>query len=232
MSLKISIEKCGMQEAIEPSSYIDSDHPDIQGFAEQHASATDEPRTRAISLYLAVRDQVLYDPYSIRLDPEALRASAILQSGRGFCVAKAVLYAAVLRAAGVPARIGFADVRNHLTTPRLRQLMGTDVFYYHGYTEVGLDGHWLKATPAFNLSLCEKFGIQPLEFDGREDSVFHPYDRAGRQHMEYVKDHGPRPDLPFDELMTAYRHHYPVLFQGNAQDLKGDFAAEAEASGV
>lgn len=227
----MSKRDAALQRWIEPGKFIDSDHPDIQHFARQISNGESSTRRRAIRLYEAIRDQILYDPYSIELNPESMYASRVLQSGRGFCVAKAVLYAAVLRASGMPARIGFADVRNHLTTPRLRQLMGTDVFYHHGYTELWLEGRWLKATPAFNLSLCEKFGIRPLEFDGTEDSIFHPYDKTGRKHMEYIVDHGSRFDLPFEELIATYRRHYPALSRSPTSTLAGDFEAEAMASG-
>lgn len=105
--------------------------------------------------------------------------------------------------------------------------MGTDVFHHHGYSEVWLDGRWIKATPAFNLSLCEKFGIKPLDFDGKEDSIFHPFDTSGQQHMEYIKDHGPHLDLPFEEMMRAYRHHYPNMLTLNSAPAAGNFEEEA-----
>ena len=87
---------------------------------------------------------------------------------------------------GIPARVGFADVRNHLSTARMREVMQTDVFYWHGYTDICIDGAWRKATPAFNVGLCERFDLLPLEFDGRADSLYHPFDRHGHRHMEYV----------------------------------------------
>lgn len=208
-----------------PGQFIDSDHGEIRAFAEQQAKgATD--RERAVALYYAVRDQVYYDPYSIRMDADSMRASYVLSQGRGFCVTKAVLYSAVCRAASIPARLGFADVKNHLTTPRLRALMKTDVFYYHGYSEIWLEGRWVKATPAFNLALCERFGVLPLEFDGVADSVFHPFDRDGHQHMEYLADHGPRMDLPWEELVRCYREVYPFIAQAK-QGIGGDFSAES-----
>lgn len=212
---------------LQPATFIDAGHPSICAFAQRHTPADASVSQTATALYLAVRDGLRYDPYDIPLQAEQLKASAVLASGRGFCVTKAVVLAAVLRAAGIPARVGFADVRNHLTTPRLRAVMGTDVFHYHGYTEVFLAGRWLKATPAFNRSLCEKAGIHPLEFDGTADSIFHPFDAAGRQHMEYLHDHGPRDDLPLDEMMAAYRRFYPKMFTAdwNAPGT-ADFAAE------
>ena len=215
------------RQALESSWFIDSESPNIKRFAEASAGDNVGDLNIAVALYRSVRDNIRYDPYCIRPEPGFMRASAVLEEGRGHCVGKAVLYAALLRASHVPSRIGFADVRNHLSTPRLRQLMGTDVFHYHGYTEVWLEGRWVKATPAFNLSLCEKFGIKPLEFDGKEDSLFHPFDTSGRQHMEYIKDYGPRLDLPFEEMMSVYRRHYPNMFNISSQLTDGDFEAEA-----
>ena len=103
---------------------------------------------------------------------------------------KATLLAAACRAIGIPARVGFADVRNHLSTARMREVMQTDVFYWHGYAVLLLDGAWRKATPAFNRELCERFDLLPLEFDGRADSLYHPFDRQGHRHMEYLADRG------------------------------------------
>jgi hypothetical protein len=60
-------------------------------------------------------------------------------------VPKAAVLAAVARAAGIPARLGYADVRNHMSTERLRQTMKTDVFVWHGLR--GSDGVGDWATP-------------------------------------------------------------------------------------
>ncbi|RZO83786.1 MAG: transglutaminase domain-containing protein [Oceanococcus sp.] len=213
---------------LENGWFIDSDHPKIKAFSKQHSGKTRKDKTRSVELYLAVRDLIPYDPFTIRQQPEFLKASSTLADGRGFCVAKAVLYAAVLRAAGIPARIGFADVRNHLTTPRLMELMQTDIFHHHGYTEVWLDQRWIKATPAFNKDLCDKFGILPLDFDGNTDSIFHPFDAEGKRHMEYIQDHGSYADVPFEELMGVYRKHYPNMFSIPIQNIQGDFEQETD----
>ena len=213
-----------MHTHLRPSPAIDSDHPAVLAFARQHATGHDD-RTRAVALYEAVRDGVRYDPYRIDLSPHGMSASATLQQGSGWCVPKAVLLAAVARAAGIPARLGFADVKNHLSTEKLRQTMGTDVFVWHGYTELWIDGAWRKATPAFNLSLCEKFGLLPLAFDGIHDSLYHPFDRAGNQHMEYVNERGSFDDLPLAQIVAAFREVYPRIAAGQVVD--GDFAADA-----
>ncbi len=210
-----------------PTFFIDSDHKDIIDFSSRHVGNAEGDLDKAVNLYYAVRDRIRYDPYEIPTHPEGMKASFVLAAGKGFCVAKAVLLAACLRSQAIPARLGFADVKNHLSTPKLRAKMGTDLFVWHGYTEVFLENRWVKATPAFNLSLCEAFGVLPLEFDGKEDSVFHPFDAKGHRHMEYVTDHGHFADLPLDKMIVAYQAAYPLYFKAG-QD-RGDFSAEARA---
>ena len=182
---------------------IEVDHSSIVEFSRQHGSGDDDV-ARSVALYYAVRDEVRYDPYTCNLDLAELKASATLASGRGWCVSKAVLLAACCRSLGIPARLGFADVRNHLSTARLRELMKTDVFAWHGYTSIHLHGQWLKATPAFNLSLCEKFRLKPLEFDGTEDSIYHPFDMHGNRHMEYLRFRGEYADTPVAEMAVTF----------------------------
>jgi transglutaminase-like putative cysteine protease len=211
---------------LKPTYYLDAEHPAVLSLAKVAIGAATDDVEKAVRLYYAVRDRFLYDPYSVQFTPEASKASAVIARGRGYCVAKAVVLAAAARSAGIPARLGFADVRNHLATERLRRMMGTDTFYYHGFTELHLAGTWVKATPAFNIELCQKFGVLPLEFDGRSDSIFHPFDASNRRHMEYVNDRGSRIDLPYDELRDAMVRYYPGA---SSAELRGDFHAEAEA---
>lgn len=199
-----------------PGRYVDSAHPAVRAFAQRHGRGAD-PRERAVALYYAVRDGIRYNPFLDFQDEETYRASSVLARGHGFCVGKSALYAACLRALGVPARLGFADVRNHLTTPRLRERMGgSDLFVFHGYTEVELEGRWLKATPVFNRELCERFGVRPLEFDGRADSILHPFDAQGRRHMEYVADRGVYADVPVDLIRETFRATYPLAYASGA----------------
>ena len=154
--------------------------------------------------------------------------SRTLENGYGFCVTKAALYAAALRVHGVPSRLGFADVRNHMTSPRLRATMGTDLFAYHGYTDVWLDGRWVKATPAFNLTLCQRAGTKPLDFDGHADSILQPFDLSGRRHMEYVKERGAYADLPLAELVQVWDAIYPATVEWKRGSPQGDFEREVE----
>jgi transglutaminase-like putative cysteine protease len=220
-----------------PGRYVDSDHPAVEAWAAAAVRGVEDPRQRAVALYYRVRDDFRYDPYGIDRSPAGFRASWVLEHGRGFCVPKATLLAAAARAVGIPARLGYADVRNHLTSAKLAESMGTDVFTWHGYTELAIDGRWVKATPAFNRSLCEKTGVLPLEFDGREDSVFHPFTADGSRHMEYLADHGSFADVPYDAIMAAWAVHYgagpassgAAAGDGAAGDGAADFEADAAA---
>ena len=200
-----------MNEYLQPGSFIDSAHPAVASFSGEHARGSNE-RERVVSLYYAVRDGIRYNPFLDFSDPGVFRASSVLAAGQGFCVGKAALLAACARAAQIPARVGFADVKNHLTTPALRARMGSDLFIYHGYTELYLERNWVKATPAFNVELCRRFRVKPLEFDGREDSIFHPFDEDERRHMEYVRDRGSHADVPAAAIQRAFREAYPPLY--------------------
>lgn len=208
--------------------FLDFDNPVVRRFAETHCDTAADPRSRAVQLYYGVRDDIHYDPYDLQPKRSSLRASSVVRKGSGYCVAKAVLLAALARQQKIPARLGFADVTNHLSTARLRRIMGSDVFVYHGYTELYLHEKWVKATPAFNLSLCTRFKVRPLEFDGLEDSLFHEFDINGNKHMEYRADHGHFEDLPFARLFSAYEQQYPGIFERFRNLKEKNFSREAE----
>lgn len=216
-------------ETLKPARFIQSDDPGVVAFARANVGSSTDTRERAVSLYYAVRDKVLYDPYVKFARPECYSAKDVLAAGRGFCIPKAALMAACARAVGIPARVGFADVRNHVATPKLIEANGGDLMRWHAFAEIYVDGRWVKCTPAFNLSLCEKFGIHPLEWDGRNDSIFHEFDVAGRKHLEYVNQHGSFPDVPLEEIFATYRVHCPRLMLDDPWGSDSDFAAEATA---
>lgn len=213
---------------LKPTRFIDHNTSSVIDFAHSAIGKAKTDIDQAINLYYAVRDQIRYDPYSIVLEQEHLTASATVRKGIGFCVTKSILMAAVARVARIPSRLGYANVRNHLTTERLKQKMKTDVFVFHGYTELLLDGIWVKATPIFNLSLCERFGVKPLEFDGCHDSVFHEFDSDGNRHMEYLHDYGHFSDLPYEIMVAELQKHYPHMYGNNCAEVRGDFASEAQ----
>ena len=196
--------------ALAATDLVDARHPAVQAFAKAHASGPD-PRAQAVALYYAVRDGFRYDPYGVDLSPYGMRASTVLEKGSGWCVTKAALLTAACRSLGIPARLGFASVRNHLSTQRMREMMRTDVFYWHGYSEIWLDSAWRKATPAFNVELCNRFGLLTLEFDGVDDSIYHPFDSKGQRHMEYLSQYGSFDDIPLQRMRAEFARYYPGL---------------------
>lgn len=200
---------------LEVTPYLDWDQPTVLEFTAKAVGDASDPVEKARRIFAVVRDQIWYDPYVVPKTNEDFRASVIATTTRAYCVPKAVLLTASARAAGIPARLGFADVRNHLQTETLRDKMGgSDLFPYHGYTEMLIDDRWVKATPAFNAELCARFGVQPLEFDGEHDALLHPFSGDGNQYMEYVKDHGWYYDLPLEEILGAYGSSYDIALSG------------------
>jgi hypothetical protein len=105
--------------------------------------------------------------------------------------------------------------------------MGSDLFVYHGFTEFRIGGKWVKCTPAFNLDLCRRFRVKPLEWDGASDSVFHPFDEDNRRHMEYLRDRGSFADVPVADIQKAFQEAYPRFYK-----LGGDAAKETFTPGT
>jgi transglutaminase-like putative cysteine protease len=197
-----------LNQYLEPTEIMDSGHPEILAFAETALGDAGDPIEKAIRLYYAVRDGIWYDPYYPFYRAEHYRASNVLRARRGFCIPKVSLLCALGRACGIPSRAGFATVRNHLATRQLLEFLGTDIFSFHGFTEFFLEGKWVKATPAFNTELCQRHNVVPLEFNGRDDSIFQPYNTQARKFIEYMVFHGTWPDIPVARIVAAWKETY------------------------
>ncbi|MBI5489328.1 MAG: transglutaminase domain-containing protein [Deltaproteobacteria bacterium] len=192
------------------TEFIESDAPEIRELAVSLRGPT--PQATAVALFDWVRDRIRYDPKAAVDDRDSYRATRVLARGSGYCVQKAILLAALARAAGIPARLGFADVRNHQSPAWLREAMGTDVFIFHGYVEFLLGGRWVKATPAFDEASSRKAGVLPVTLDGTNDAMLHPVDPRGHPYIEYLRDRGSYVDAPVDEIRAAIAAEYaPVV---------------------
>lgn len=203
------------QSSLQPTYFLDFEHPSVQQFAEEHARGLTGPKEISMELFRAVRDRFIYDPYNLNLRPEAMRASEILKRSSAYCNEKAIVLAASLRYFGIPARLYFGNVRNHLATEKLTALLKTDLMAFHGCVEIELEGRWLKATPAFNAALCHKLGVEPLEFDGESDAVFQQYSKDGRKFIDYVEIHGSFDDMPHDLFVAELQKHYGHVLYNN-----------------
>jgi transglutaminase-like putative cysteine protease len=191
---------------LRPTEFLDSDQPEVAELAQ--SLRHDEPTQQAVVLFDWVRDHIRYDPRCAADSAEQHRASAVLAQGRGYCVQKAVLLAALGRALALPSRLGFADVRNHQMPPKLMAVMQTNLFVFHGYTEFWLNNRWLKATPTFDHVASRKAGVLPVVLDGESDAMLHPVDPQGQPYIEYLRDRGSYADLPFAKMREVFAATY------------------------
>ncbi|MER5863251.1 transglutaminase-like domain-containing protein [Kitasatospora sp. NPDC002040] len=203
-----------------PTAFLDYETDAVQDFID-HAvkDRSADRRTNAVELYYAVRDGVFYEVYGAPLSRDGLRASHTAATKSGFCLHKSALYAAAVRALGIPSRLVYGDVRNHLASPRLLEHIGGDVFF-HALTQVHLDGKWVKATPVFNKLLCRMYGMQALEFDGLSDSLHHPFGEGGGS-MEFLTDHGSFDDVPYDFVLESMRGRHPRFLDADGTGTVG-----------
>jgi len=196
-------------QCLDETEHLNFSHPSVKAFISKHCFG-DTPTDQAVALYYAVRDKISYNPHHIDLSVIGLSASFVVDKRRGWCVNKAVLLSACCRAIGIPAGLGYADVKNHISTDKLRKSMGSDIFYWHSYAVIYLDNKWVKATPAFNQRLCTKFGIVAADFDGVNDSIFMPFNTAGDKHMEYLSYRGEFDDVPLVDICKTFKKEYSL----------------------
>lgn len=208
-----------LQQYLASDENFDFTHPQIKQLAER-VQATDA-KQQAIEIYYLVRDGFPYNPYTFVEGPSTFSANFCTANSQGYCIPKAALMVALCRYHGIPAKIGFADVTNHLSSPKLTALLQTEVFSMHGYVSVYLNGKWVKATPTFNKELCEKLGTKTLEFNGESDSLFQEFTEQGQKHMEYLKDWGTFGKMPTELILENFNKHYSHIMK--ALDSAADF---------
>jgi transglutaminase-like putative cysteine protease len=188
------------RDYLSPTSIIDCDHWTIKEKADKLTKRQKETKEKARTLFYFVRDEIKYNPYLPRYLPEHFRASNTLDRKDGFCVQKAVLLVALCRVVGIPARIGLAVIKNHLLPEKMVSMLHGNVLPEHGYAELYLNDRWIRVTPVFDLEMCRKNRIVPVEFDGENDAKFHSHNQDGQLHIEYVMDRGPYEDVPLKEI--------------------------------
>jgi transglutaminase-like putative cysteine protease len=166
----------------------------------------------AVALYYLVRDAFIYDPYHLDLTHEGLKASNVLTKKRAWCVEKASVLAACARRFGIPSRLGYAVVTNHIGVEKLIRMLRCDEIVFHGFVELFVDGAWVKCTPAFDTRICALSKVTPLEWDGKTDSLFQEYEQ-GKRFMEYRRFYGVFGDVPIQLMNEEMRTYYPHLFE-------------------
>jgi len=205
---------------LHPTFYFDYTSENIQQLIDEFKTDALNNVEKTIGLYTKVRDGYLYDPYHISLNPENYRASTLAEKPTGNCVGKSIILITGLRALGIPARLRLGKVANHIAVERLVEKFGSNELTPHGSVEAYLDGKWLKMSPAFNASLCEKLNVAPLEFDGKTDSYLQAYNAEGSRFMEYLEDYGHFEDVPVAFMIKNIKEHYPHIFDTGKDDLE------------
>lgn len=213
------------QAYLNATELLPADNPDIQQWAEQAVDQQAEKLTQAVQLYYAVRDHWIYDPYHLDISRNGLQATNLLYKRRAWCVEKAAFYVACARSLNIPARPGYAIVVNHIGTERLAEILRREEIVFHGYADVYLEGQWVKCTPAFDKKICRLSGVQPLDFDGSSDSLFHPYE-GDQKFMEYVHDYGTFENIPVQKMNEEMKKYYPHLFDPAYEHAQFDFVFE------
>jgi transglutaminase-like putative cysteine protease len=191
-----------MEEYLRATAAIEVDHPQVRAKARELAAGAASARDRALRLFAFVRDQIPYNLFMISMHPDDFRASFVLAAEKGYCVQKAVLLCALARAAGIPARLALARIRNHRVPPKIRERLGRDVFPGHGYNQFFLDGRWVSAAATFDAALCARVGVPVVAFDGQNDAMLPAKALDGGPYIEYLERYGHFADLPLD-FITA-----------------------------
>ena len=214
------------QATLAVTEFLDYDNEIVRSFTEKAIGAERNPVQQAIQLFYTIRDKIRYDVYGVDMTRKGLKASSIIESRAGFCIQKSIVFAAAVRSLGIPCKLVFSDVKNHISTPALKALVGGDIFHYHAYAVVQLEGKWVKATPVFNANLCRLFGIEPLEFDGVQDATLQPYDKDGKKCLEFIDYHGTFDDFPYVQCITELKRHHPQLFLNEGRTARGNLTRE------
>lgn len=192
--------------------FFDYESDEIQELISNYKDSSLSKKEQAVALYLKIRDSWRYDPYNLSLSKENYKASTIAKKSTGHCVEKSILLIACLRALNIPARLHLGKVKNHIAVERLIEKFGTNELTPHGMVQIYLNDKWLKASPAFNATLCKMCKVAPLAFDGENNSFLQKFNEEGNLFMEYIDDYGYFEDVPVDFMIANVKEHYPHIF--------------------
>ena len=196
---------------LEPTEFFDFDKKEVYEKAHEITKGITTEKEKAIKLFYWVRDDIKYNMMTYNPKIKAnFKASVTLRRGDGFCVSKSILLSSFARAVGIPARIHLVDLINHKISQKVIDFMGTNVMYYHGYSEFYLNNKWIKLTPSFDTNTAIKGGFLPMvEFNGEHDAIFPKFDNEGNPFGEYLTDRGIHADLPLDDIDKVFSEKYP-----------------------
>lgn len=193
---------------LSPAPGITSDDSYVLELAQTLTEGTQNDRERVVRLFEFVRDHIRYNLNAPFHKLAHYEAQNTLRRKEGFCIQKSSLLVTLARSIGIPSRLVFADIRNHLLPDHLIQFMGTDIVTYHCYVEWFLKDDWIKVAPSFDEKTCRENGFRLVIFDGYHDAVLPSEDLYGQPHITYLKQHGVYNGIPIEEILEAWKRFY------------------------
>ncbi|MHA1489592.1 MAG: transglutaminase-like domain-containing protein [Promethearchaeota archaeon] len=201
---------------LQPTKFLNFNNPNVKRKALEITKGLKTDKEKVRALFYWVRDEIKYNMMTYVPQVKSnFKASVTLRRRYGFCVSKAILLSTFSRAQqpGIPARIHLVDIINHKISQKVIDLMGTNVMHYHGYSELYIDGKWIKAAPVFDQATAIKNGFLPMtEFDGENNALFPHNSTDGSIFVEYTEDRGIYADLPLDDIEKVFNEKYGSAF--------------------
>ncbi|MBL4585059.1 MAG: transglutaminase family protein [Pseudomonadales bacterium] len=143
-----------MKQYLEPSEFINSEHPQIQAQAKRLKSHLKTDVYIAKACFEYVRDTISHS-WDYKIDQITCKASDVLQHKTGYCYAKSHLLAALLRANGIPAGLCYQ---------RLLLSSESTAHCLHGLNAVYLkEFGWYRIDPRGNKEGVNAQFTPPLE---------------------------------------------------------------------
>jgi len=147
-----------MNRYLEPSEFIDWQHPDVQRQARKISTGLNRDRDIAQACFEFVRDEIQHS-FDYSLNPVTCKASEVLMHRTGYCYAKSHLLAALLRANGIPAGLCYQRLTIDNNVPPFC-LHGLNAVYLANYGWYRIDARGNK--PGVNAEFCPP--IEKLAF--------------------------------------------------------------------
>ena len=147
LSVSIPVKDRRLSSFLQPTPFLQSDHPRIRSLAQKIIGGEKDARKAALRLKDWVYKEIVKEP-TVSI-PNALE---VLQSGKGDCNEHTVLFNALARAAGIPAKTAVGVV----------YLRGA--FYYHAWSEVWL-GEWISLDSVLDQFPADVTHVKFLEGD-------------------------------------------------------------------
>jgi hypothetical protein len=144
-SIRFPVRDRSLSAFIQPTPFLQSDHPRISALAREIVGSEEDARKAAMRIKDWLYREIAKEP-TVSI-PNALE---VLQTKRGDCNEHTVLFNSLARAVGIPAKtvVGVVHVRG--------------AFYYHAWSEIWL-GQWVSLDSVLNQFPADATHIKFLE---------------------------------------------------------------------